>query len=433
MENDNPSFEESENLADILNRINEKRYSDWTLFRNRILSHPYELSLPLARSSAVTVFRAICDNEDLPLYIFEMAVERYPREFFLQRFKLNSTINSVLYKQLESSSQRVDEMIFLLLKRCPEAIIIALQVHMECMRVALQDRLEERGIFLMKFTCRKVLDATSFCSPRHKLTVESKLQQFFSSNWSNIHARNAVFQGDNNGKDSPLFLYQRDAVFTLMIPVLENLEYSTSSCKNSPLYDILSPRNNQQLMSYHWDVLIKYAIQYYKHHLLTRNNMGETPLYFLIKRSTSHIANKQRCSLLFDLLKKEPVAASIPIYSGRLPFYEAIRGKDISWNRSLRKLLEAAPNASKTRDTRTRMYPFMEAAVGDGKSELLTVFSLLKKHPEAARGLRSNGPQETNIRKEEIESSVTNDGDCPKNHPTHLFIDEVQSKRRRLD
>ena len=54
-------------------------------------------------------------------------------------------------------------------------------------------------------------------------------------------------------------------------------------------------------------------------------------------------------------------------------------------------LFNLSPKAGKTRDIKTRLYPFMAAAIKrKGAADLDTIFQLLKQNPYAARGLCSN-------------------------------------------
>ncbi len=96
---------------------------------------------------------------------------------------------------------------------------------------------------------------------------------------------------------------------------------------------------------------------------------------------------RQERSLFYELLHYGSESLRIcDSETGRLPLYCAIQ-VGLKWSRSLRKMIEKSPEeAVFTRDKSTRLYPFMEAAVGK-KADLTTVFQLLRRKPDRAEGL----------------------------------------------
>ena len=82
------------------------------------------------------------------------------------------------------------------------------------------------------------------------------------------------------------------------------------------------------------------------------------------------------------LLSLCPLAARMADIDGRSPLFLALEsGKE--WGEGIECLIQAAPEALKSRDTKYHLYPFMLAAVGS-RSSVDTVFQLLLTCPEVA-------------------------------------------------
>mmetsp|Transcript_10507 Transcript_10507/g.15774 ORF Transcript_10507/g.15774 Transcript_10507/m.15774 type:complete len:437 (-) Transcript_10507:144-1454(-) len=88
-------------------------------------------------------------------------------------------------------------------------------------------------------------------------------------------------------------------------------------------------------------------------------------------------------SVIEQLIAADPTAASIPDPNGRLPLMLAIACQK-RWDRGIRSVFEAAPQALLTRDHGTFLYPFMFAAVGE-VSTVDTVFELLRAGPDLVK------------------------------------------------
>lgn len=109
-----------------------------------------------------------------------------------------------------------------------------------------------------------------------------------------------------------------------------------------------------------------------------------------------------RTSVIDMLVGLEPRAARIHDSEGGLPFTRAIESGKV-WNEGLRSLLWAAPQALSTRDTKTKMYPFMIAAVEHNATET-TVYELIRLLPE----LVAIGIPADDFQQKPINTAITN-------------------------
>ena len=105
------------------------------------------------------------------------------------------------------------------------------------------------------------------------------------------------------------------------------------------------------------------AAKIHPNEAMEKDKYGRLPL---AKAAASSLHGIQ-CRYVMDcLLNANPKAASVPDANGRLPLTLAIlSGK--AWERGVKSLVDAAPQALLTRDVQTHLYPFMLAAVvGNG-------------------------------------------------------------------
>ena len=86
-------------------------------------------------------------------------------------------------------------------------------------------------------------------------------------------------------------------------------------------------------------------------------------------------------SSMMLLLKNNIKAASIPDTNGQLPLHKALEKKS-KWERGIKMLVNAAPNALCTRDKLSHLYPFMIAA---NKNSLDICYQLLLIRPEIVK------------------------------------------------
>lgn len=100
---------------------------------------------------------------------------------------------------------------------------------------------------------------------------------------------------------------------------------------------------------------------------------------------------------ILALLSKQPDLSRITNQKGRLPLHLAIEQGQLWSDRTLQALISNEPRAIHTRDVESRLYPFMQAAVGE-KSDMDTVFELLWMNPLLARGLADDGKNEENVK-----------------------------------
>lgn len=154
----------------------------------------------------------------------------------------------------------------------------------------------------------------------------------------------------------------------------------------------------------------------------------------LLNQSTCAVNSPNVVALLNDQSSKtsaidilvglNPRAARIRDFEGRLPFVRAIESGKL-WNEGLRSLLWAAPQALSTRDFKTRMYPFMIAAVEHNATET-TVYEIIRLLPElVAIGI----PQDDFI-KTPLGAAVTNK-ETMKNDSTEKQTSQSKSLQIR--
>jgi ankyrin repeat protein len=91
----------------------------------------------------------------------------------------------------------------------------------------------------------------------------------------------------------------------------------------------------------------------------------------------------QQPSVIEILVRASPRSACIPDLQGRLPLHMAIAsGK--RWNEGVRAILEACADGLSIPDGRTRLYPFMQAAVVK-EADTDTILELLRRDPSLIR------------------------------------------------
>jgi len=94
-------------------------------------------------------------------------------------------------------------------------------------------------------------------------------------------------------------------------------------------------------------------------------------------------------------VKKESIVISNR--NGELPLDVALQ-HGLKWQDGADLLLRAAPRAIKTRNMFTRLYPFMSAAIGE-RSDLGTIFELLREHPKMSAGLAQQQQQQRSVKR----------------------------------
>jgi len=123
---------------------------------------------------------------------------------------------------------------------------------------------------------------------------------------------------------------------------------------------------------------------------VTCNKHKKSSLHDIYAESNTKCSSEKTTSKLtlpiLTLLSKQADLARITDQKGRLPLHLAIEQGQIWSDQTLQALISSEPRAIHTRDVQSKLYPFMQAAVGE-ESDMDTVFELLWMNPLLARGL----------------------------------------------
>ena len=101
--------------------------------------------------------------------------------------------------------------------------------------------------------------------------------------------------------------------------------------------------------------------------------------------SNTALLSRRKRAILGGFLDAKKESTVISNKKGELPLNVALQN-GLTWEAGVDLMLNAAPRAIKTRNVATRLYPFMSAAIGE-KSDLGTIFELLREHPKMSAGL----------------------------------------------
>mmetsp|Transcript_18759 Transcript_18759/g.27803 ORF Transcript_18759/g.27803 Transcript_18759/m.27803 type:complete len:426 (-) Transcript_18759:364-1641(-) len=167
-----------------------------------------------------------------------------------------------------------------------------------------------------------------------------------------------------------------------------------ASLSTSPLHAVMTNYCYESLANHR---ILQPFIQRNLRFILHRDYLGNTPLHILCQSSLSTVKGqlvKGTYTAVREFVTAAPRVASIPNGDGTLPLY-AILKSGCAWGFVMKQVLNAAPVALRTRDKRTRLYPFMEAGIGEA-SNLDTIYSLLKKNTTLAKGLMKNKKRKRN-------------------------------------
>lgn len=146
--------------------------------------------------------------------------------------------------------------------------------------------------------------------------------------------------------------------------------------------------------------LFRLAIRLYPLQLVEKDHNQLLPLHIIVSRKQDKASTVCRSINIKSILDACPQQAKIIFRGGRLPLNVALE-KGWGWYDGINNLVNAAPDALRTRDIRTHFYPFMIAAVGKkiichddnvknvGLNTCLdTIFNLLKCAPEILRSYK---------------------------------------------
>lgn len=149
-------------------------------------------------------------------------------------------------------------------------------------------------------------------------------------------------------------------------------------------------------------VAMWYALKLYPDQVHQKDEDGNLPLHIAATSPSHHnesiflgikwdapygeLIESMQVDVVEMLLNRFPRAARIQNACGRIPLSLAIEGgKD--WN-VIDKLVSAAPEALDTRDPKTRLFPFMQAATCE-RCDVGVVYGLLRANPShAQRGIK---------------------------------------------
>mmetsp|Transcript_29280 Transcript_29280/g.45509 ORF Transcript_29280/g.45509 Transcript_29280/m.45509 type:complete len:561 (+) Transcript_29280:258-1940(+) len=138
-----------------------------------------------------------------------------------------------------------------------------------------------------------------------------------------------------------------------------------------------------------WDTFVRR----YRDAICTVDEHGDTMLLRCVQLlgceemqvSNPVLLSTRKRSVLTGFLDVKKESILISNRNGELPLDVALQ-HGLKWQDGTDLLLRAAPRAIKTRNVFTRLYPFMSAAIGE-RSDLGTIFELLREHPKMSAGL----------------------------------------------
>ena len=185
---------------------------------------------------------------------------------------------------------------------------------------------------------------------------------------------------------------------------------SRSGRINYPLHSVME--NPDYLIQLTNAGILSQFIQRHQYDIIRTDYNGNTPLHLLLKSNTaahnhstgyssthnssSVISSRYKSSTTFGtcrqqaihaLTKSDPRVSCIPNSGKKLPMHLAI-DRYISWETGLRDIYESGDHRIITsRQIQTRLYPFMSAASNGRRSDLNSVYMLLKGAPELSHGL----------------------------------------------
>jgi len=350
----------------ILQEMLENGQENWDRFHERINSHPDELLQPYSpfgdnvSEAKYTTFHLMC-HRHMPIGIIEFAIEKRPA--------VVSNLGNGGYSPLfQACISMRNDIIMLLLELYPEAAGIGYRGRNFPAMIYVANIFELHDFVEENLeVCKKLVEAY----PLDRGIVINILKNQCFTSWK--------YCSDAYRKNMFPFV----ALFLRQLLFYGSGSLPRSRNDESRLLHYMFSSYFVRELTLEARGFLEHAVRYYKHHLLTQNDYGETPLFIWIKNGVN---NEAKRTILLELLMNEPLAACVPNRSVRLPFYQALVGSYRTWMWYLRSLLDVAPKACCTRNIESRMYPFMEAAA-DKRCDLSTVFSLLKEHPKAACGL----------------------------------------------
>lgn len=194
--------------------------------------------------------------------------------------------------------------------------------------------------------------------------------------------------------------------------------------------------------------LLKFALQMYGEEATKTNNEGNLPLHVLLhnaqKNATARQAKNAK-TMVEHLVRISPTSVSCRTLKGELPLHIALRSC-MTWNTGIQTLVEANTFTVEVRDPITRLFPFMQAAVGDlilrciddeeaGKSgfileQLNTIYGLLiispgmaNPKPKPKKSLSERGSEVMRLQQRRVHE---------KQMKTRKEIDELHNKMLNL-
>ena len=140
-------------------------------------------------------------------------------------------------------------------------------------------------------------------------------------------------------------------------------------------------------------------IQRHQCDIIAIDSNGNTPLHILLKPTfIRHVpkisiwnlessAEDSRKEAIILLTQLHPYVSNIPNGGNQLPIHLAI-DRCIHWESGLSNIVKTSDfSIVKSRHVKTRLYPFMAAAANGRRSDLNSIYMLLKDAPELAKGL----------------------------------------------
>lgn len=360
-----------ERMLNEVMRIGDPSAIDWTNFEQQIKENPeYLRQYPNQASSAAgslihgTALHCLC-RIGCPTSTLVKALDIFPTDALLTPGGLSEKLPlhyacrgpSVLAGTTPASIDNIR----VLLERCPEATgrVISLSQPIQIYLRSYYPKLEGVRLLLEAYQhppCALAYLGTA-CSIVFKLTSRNaagsqipreQISDAKEESWRIVEYINLVWDMDIGPYATPLHAMMNQACY----PELQT-------------YRLVLP-----------------FIQRNSRFILHQDNLGYTPFHLFCE--FCFLGWEDTITTAEEFIRIEPRVASITNRIWRLPLYTILNrgcGKILA-----ELLLNAAPAALRTRDVVTRLYPFMEAAIGE-TSRLDTVYSLLKKNTILAKGL----------------------------------------------
>jgi len=216
-------------------------------------------------------------------------------------------------------------------------------------------------------------------------------------------------------------------LFSLINMVLYSVAYNTFLPYTRKRFHFLLHSTLQLFTNYEIQnipiSMVGHVLELVDHETFTeRDHKGNTPLLLLItvfKETANRAYSMDIPEAIRFIMQASEGSASMADMNGRLPLHLALEN-GMDWEAGVEDIMYDAPKAISTRDVKTRLYPFMTAAVDD-VYDLNTVFQLLQQSPLVAKGL-SGKPYWEHMSDLEEKNKILE-------HENSIFLDSFKRNR----